>query len=104
MLQKLLRLRKQKHDVALFHILHTDETDFPFEEPTLFLSLEGEEKLEAHPLHLRQSYLEQMGAFLEETQAQCRAADVDYALVQPQTPLEEILIRFFTQRKRGRRK
>ena len=102
-LQNLLKLRKQKHDVALFHVLHADEVLFPFEENALFLSMEDNSRLEAHPLRLRHSYLKLMRAFLQETQAQCRAADVDYALVQSQGPLEEALVSFFMQRKRGRR-
>jgi len=104
MLSRLLKLRKQKHDVALFHILHSDETLFPFEEPSLFLSMEDERRLEAHPLRLRQSYLELMQGFLKDTQAQCQAADVDYTLVQTDSPLEPVLVKFFAKRKRGRRK
>jgi uncharacterized protein (DUF58 family) len=103
-LPRLLKLRKQKHDVALFHILHADEVHFPFEEPTLFLSMEDERRLEAHPLRLRQSYLEYMQGFLKDTQAQCQAADVDYALVHAHSPLEPVLVKFFAQRKWGRRK
>jgi len=101
-LPKLLRLRTQKHDVALFHILHPDETNFPFEEPTLFLSMEEERRLEVHPLRLRQSYLQHMQDFLRDTQAQCRAADVDYALVHTDSPPEAVLVKFFAQRKWGR--
>ena len=102
LLPQLLRLRKQKHDVALFHILHPDELHFPFEEPTLFLSMEDEQRLEVHPLRLRHSYLAHMQGFLDDTQAQCQAAGVDYCLVSTNTPLEGALVRFFAQRKRGR--
>ncbi|MCL2178863.1 MAG: DUF58 domain-containing protein [Proteobacteria bacterium] len=102
-LPKLLKASKQKHDVVLFHILHTDELHFPFEEPTLFLSMEDERRLEAHPLRLRQSYLEQMQGFLKETQTQCQAANVDYTLVPTNSLLEPVLVRFFAQRKHRRR-
>jgi len=103
-LPTLLKLRKQKHDVALFHLLHADEVHFPFEENALFLSMEDERRLEVHPLRLRQSYLAHMQHFLKNTQTQCQAADVDYALLQTDSPLEAALVRFFSQRKRRRPK
>ncbi|MCL2626694.1 MAG: DUF58 domain-containing protein [Cystobacterineae bacterium] len=103
-LLQLLKARKQKYDVALFHILHADELHFPFEEPTLFVSMEDQQRLEVHPLRLRQSYLEHMQGFLRDTQAQCQAANVDYALTPTNSPLEPLLVKFFAQRKhRGRK-
>ncbi|MCL2012155.1 MAG: DUF58 domain-containing protein [Cystobacterineae bacterium] len=104
MLSQLLKLRTQKYELALFHILHSDELNFPFEEPTLFLSMEDERRLEIHPLRLRQSYLQHMQHFLKNTRSQCQTANVDYALVPTHNPLEPVLLQFFAQRKRGRRK
>ncbi len=101
-LKRLLSLRARKHDVAVFHLVDPAELTFPFEDPTLFTSLEDDRRIEVNPREIRESYLEEFNAFLESTRLACTAADVDYVQVRTDAPLDDVLIRFLARRNGGR--
>ncbi|MBS1153294.1 MAG: hypothetical protein H6Q89_4992 [Myxococcaceae bacterium] len=101
-LQRLLALRARRHDVAVFHLVDPAELSFPFDDPTLFLSMEDDRRVEVHPREIKQSYLEEFGRFLVETREACTAADVDYELVRTDEPLDKVLLRFLSRRMGGR--
>jgi uncharacterized protein (DUF58 family) len=97
-LKKLLALRSRKHDVAVFHLVDKAELEFPFEDPTLFLSMEDARRVEVNPREIRESYLEEFGKFLDSTRDACRAADCDYERVRLDEPIDEALLRFLARR------
>ncbi len=98
--RRLLVLRAQQNDLSFFHLLDRTELTFPFEDPTLFLSLEDERRLEANPRELRRGYLAEMNAFLEAIQQLCRERDCDYQRVVTDEPLETALVQFLSRRDR----
>jgi uncharacterized protein (DUF58 family) len=102
-LRRILQLRARKHDVAVFQVLDPAELEFPFEDPTLFLSMEDERRLEVNAREIKESYLEEIGAFLAQTKALCAEADVDYQLVRTDEPLDAVLLQFLSKRQ-GRRR
>ena len=102
-LKRLLALRARKHDLALFHLVDPAELEFPYDDPTLFLSMEDPRQLEVNPREIKQSYLEEFGRFLDETKATCTAADVDYVRVRTDEPLDAVLVKFLSGRVGGRR-
>ncbi|MBI3185349.1 MAG: DUF58 domain-containing protein [Myxococcales bacterium] len=102
-LRRLLQLRARKNDLAVFHLVDPSELSFPFDDPTLFLSMEDERRLEVNPREIKQSYLEELGAFLAESRKACAEADVDYELVRTDEPLDSVLLRFLARRQ-GRRR
>jgi uncharacterized protein (DUF58 family) len=97
-LKRILALRARKHDVAVFHVVDPAEIEFPFEDPTVFLSMEDERRVEVNPRHIRQSYLEEFAKFLAATKDACRAADCDYELVRTDAPVDQALLRFLGRR------
>jgi uncharacterized protein (DUF58 family) len=97
-LRRLLALKARRHDLAVFHLVDPLELTFPFEDPTLFLSMEDDRRLEVNPREIRESYLEEMGRFLEETRQTCMAADVDYERVRTDEALDSVLLRFLARR------
>ncbi len=101
-LRRIVALRSRKHDVAVFHLVDPAELTFPFEDPTLFLSMEDEQRVEVNPREIRASYLEEFKRFLDETRETCMAADVDYELVKTDEPLDTVLLRFLARRGGGR--
>ncbi len=102
-LRRLLQLRARKHDLAIFQILDPAELEFPFDDPTLFLSMEDDRRLEVNAREIRESYLEELGGFLAQTKALCAEADVDYQLVRTDEPLDGALLQFLAKRQ-GRRR
>ncbi|MBX5481379.1 MAG: DUF58 domain-containing protein [Myxococcaceae bacterium] len=101
-LKRLLQLRQRKHDVAVFHLLDPAELTFPFDDPTMFLSMEDDRRIEVNPREIKQSYLEEFGAFLDEVKRTCAAADVEYERVLTDQPLDQVLLRFLGRRQGGR--
>jgi uncharacterized protein (DUF58 family) len=97
-LSRVLALRARRNDVAVFHVLDPAELEFPFDDPTLFLSMEDERRLEVNAREIRQSYLEEFEAFLARTRAACTEADVDYLQVRTDEPLDAVLLRFLGRR------
>ncbi len=97
-LKRILALRSRKHDVALFHLVDKAELEFPYDDPTLFTSMEDGRSVEVNPREIRASYLEEFNRFLEATRDACRAADCDYERVRTDEPIDEVLLRFLGRR------
>ena len=100
-LRLVAELRKRKHEVTLFHVLDPAELTFPFEDPTLFLSLEDDRTVEARGRDVRKGYLELVGRWLEETRRFAAEADLEYVQARSDTPLDEVLVPFLARRERG---
>jgi uncharacterized protein (DUF58 family) len=71
-------LRFKRHEVVACHVLDPAELTFPFHQATLFRGLEKYPELLTDPRVLRQGYLDQIQAFVEEIQSACRAQNIDY--------------------------
>jgi uncharacterized protein (DUF58 family) len=97
-LKRLVALRARKHDVAIFHLVDPAELTFPYDDPTLFLSLEDDQRVEVNPREIRESYLEEFGRFLEDSRTVCTNADCDYLRVSTDEPLDGVLLRFLGSR------
>ncbi len=100
-LRRLAQLRLRRHDVTLFHVLDRAELEFPFEDPTLFLSMEDAREVEAHPRDVRKGYLEVLARWLEDVKRTAAEADLDYQLCRTDRPLDEVLLPFLARRERS---
>ena len=103
MLEGLRHLRFQGHEIAVFHILHPDETEFPFDGMVKFDALEEAQHLLTRPRLLRPSYLRALQAYLKEFQEGCDANRVDYIPVDTSKPLSETLTAYLARRLKVRR-
>ncbi len=101
-LSRLLQLRVRKNDVSVFHVLDPAELEFPFEDHTLFQSMEDERSLQANPREIRDSYLEEMAGFVDGTRRSCFEADCDYEQVRTDESLDRVLLRYLGRRENGR--
>jgi uncharacterized protein (DUF58 family) len=99
-LKKLAQLGRRKHEVSLFHVLDPAELEFPFDDPTLFLSMEDDRQVEAHGRDVRKGYLEILGRWLEEVKRTAAEADVDHVLARTDRPLDEVLLPYLAKRER----
>ncbi len=88
-------LRRAGHDVIVLHVMHDEEIDFPFSDPTRFEGLEGVDHLTCNPRALREGYLESLKQFLDRSRRTVAAAGGDYLLVRtsdaPDAVLSDIL-------------
>jgi hypothetical protein len=100
-LKRLSQLRRRKHEVTLFHVLDPYELEFPFDDPTRFLSMEDEREVEANGRDVRKGYLEVLARWLDEVKRGAAESDVDYALCRSDRPLDEVLLPFLARRERS---
>ncbi len=101
-LKGLRQLRSRGHDVMVFHVLHRDELEFPFDRPSLFIDMEEDLRLRADPKAIRTAYLETLGAVMRTYKDGCAANLIDYALFETSASLELPLVRYLTWRARLR--
>ncbi len=99
-LRRLALLRRRKHEVTVFHVLDPAELDFPFQDPTLFLSMEDERQVEAHGRHVRRGYLEVLGRWLADVRRSAAEADLEHVLCRTDAPLDAVLLPFLARRER----
>jgi len=100
LLKRLAQLSRRGHEVTIFHLLDPAELTFPFEEPTLFLSMEDGRQVEAVGREVKQGYLALMAEWLAAVKRQAVEADLDYALCPTDRPLDEVLLPFLARRER----
>jgi uncharacterized protein (DUF58 family) len=100
----LQRLRYDKHDVIVLHVLDQDELEFPFADRTLF---EGMEELDLEvltdPQSLRTSYLQLLAEFVGKIRGACLNVRIDYALISTAERLDVALTKFLATRMHRRR-
>ena len=91
-------LRSRRHDVLLLQIHDREELDFPFDDPTRFLSMEDERQIEAQPRQIRESYLAEIGRFLESTRKELARADVEVQQIATDLAPDRVLLELLARR------
>jgi len=102
--EKLTSLRKRGHDVAVFHVMHPDEIDLPFNSLCRFEGLEpGDQRVViADPDDLRESFKEASERFRTGWRDTCRRAGIDYEFSTTIEPPAALLRRFLAGRQNVR--
>jgi uncharacterized protein (DUF58 family) len=97
-------LRSRGHDIMVFHVLDSDELDFPFTGPTRFEGLETADQLRCNPRALRDGYLAALDGYLEEVRLGCTRHQTDYVQLRTSQPLDAALAAFLSNRLGKQRK
>ncbi|WP_169977235.1 DUF58 domain-containing protein [Tautonia rosea] len=92
------RLRFQGHEALILQILDRDELDLPFDGPTIFKDIEGDEELFAEPWAFRREYRKAMEDFLENTRRECGQRGYDHVRFVTDEPLADALSVFLHAR------
>jgi len=103
-LSALARLRSRRHDVLALQTLDREELDFPFDDPTRFLSMEAEgpdAQIDAQPRQIRDSYLEELARFLAKVKSELGRADVEQTLFPTDAPPDRALLTLLRRRERS---
>jgi uncharacterized protein (DUF58 family) len=98
LLNAIRRLRFQKHEVVVLHVVDPAELEFPFRHPTEFRGLETGGKLPTDPLSIRDSYLKGLNEHLTAIEAGCRESESDYVRVRTDEDLGATLAAYLRRR------
>jgi uncharacterized protein (DUF58 family) len=105
MAERLANLGARGHDVVLFHLLHPDEVELPFEDLMFFEGMEPRDSrsLLAEAADLREAFREESRAFRERWRMHCLEVGVEYRFATTAQPPAEVLRSFLGGRRRARR-
>jgi len=85
------RLAARRHDVSVLHLLDSAELEFPYDNPSVFESMEDDRRLFVHPRTLRTTFVAEMRAFVDRTARAMSEAGIDYRLVDTRRPPARVL-------------
>ena len=102
-MRALHHFRHRKHEVILFHILDAAELEFPFSRLADFVDMETGERIQVDPRYARETYLEEMNAFIDRFRRECSKSLVEYVQVSTSTPFDLMLAAYLARRGRARR-
>jgi uncharacterized protein (DUF58 family) len=91
-------LRFQGHEVTVFHLLHNDELELPFNGMTRFDGLEMPRQLLTRPHLIRPAYIRALKEYLTKLRSGCEAQHCDYVLMDTTKPLGAALQKYLAAR------
>ena len=94
----LRHFRHNKHEVIVFHVLDEYELSFPFDEMTMFEGLEEAGEVVTEPRSLRDTYLDEINAFVSALQKGCRSRGIDYVQLATNQHLDVALSAYLAAR------
>jgi uncharacterized protein (DUF58 family) len=102
--EALQHLKYNKHEVILFHTTDRQkELEFDLENrPYLLEDAETGEKVKLFPSEVKDIYLEKMNHFYKMLKARCAQYRIDFIETDVQQSVEQVLLSFFTRRKKMR--
>lgn len=90
--------RHRRHEVMVFHLFDKAEIEFPFREIIAFHDLETDERIQIDPAYVRDTYLEEVEAFIENHRRSCAEAQIDYVMTDTSVPYDFMLSRYIAKR------
>jgi len=97
-LQGLQFLRFQGHEVVVFHVMHPDELDFPFDGNIKFEGMEEKREILTRPHLIQPAYMRALKKYMGELQSGCDRNRCDYVLVDTGKPLAETVTGYLARR------
>ncbi len=96
----LAHLRKQNHDVIVFHVLDPAEMELSFKKMVEFEDLETGEKMSVNPRSLGNDYRKLFGEFLDRWQKTCAGMKIDYRVARTDQPIDTFVKAYLMERRR----
>lgn len=92
-------LRSRGLEVILFHILHPDELNLPFDGDTVFESLEDDPTVGLDPVDVREEYQKAIKDQINQLEKISNGLGVDYVFMDTSVPLQQALSYYLLKRK-----
>jgi uncharacterized protein (DUF58 family) len=93
------RARRAGHEVALFHVLTSEEMTFPFEGDLEFADLETGQTVLTNSGTIAPAYRAELQAFVDRWRSRCGALGIDYTLAVTDLPPEAVLRTYLLKRR-----
>jgi len=100
-LRALHHFRHRRHEVILFHVFDKAEIEFPFRDVIALRDMETGDRLQVDPAYVRDTYVEQIAAFIETYRRACAEAQIDYVLTDTSVPYDFMLTKYIAKRNKS---
>jgi len=97
-IRALHHFRHRRHEVILFHVLDKAEMELPFNDVIAFRDLETNQRIQVDTAYVRDTYQQQINAFIETYRRACSEGQIDYVLADTSTPYDLMLTRYIGAR------
>jgi uncharacterized protein (DUF58 family) len=98
--KSLRSFRYRKHEILVFQILDSDESNFPFAESAIFKDLENGSEMIVSPRMLRDRYRARFREFLQSYHRQLLESDIDHTVLYTNTAYDKALFAYLQKRAR----
>ena len=92
--------RHKKHEVLVFHVLDTNELEFPYRRLADFVDMETNQRLEVEPAYVRDEYRRAVREFVDGYRRECAQQHVDYVLADTSVPFDQMLFAYLSKRQK----
>jgi len=99
-LKHLAYLRKMKHEIIVFHIMHPDEVNIPYHGTVKFKNMENHGEITAIPDRIRNNYSKNLQNFINTYQQNCWQEKIDYHRIITSVPVEKAILNYIAGRKK----
>lgn len=99
LVRALQHLRYRKHQGIVLHLLDQTELDLPYDKKFTFQDLETNEKIQVDPSEIRETYRQQVEAYMADIRRACNNSDCEYHSIMVQEPYDTALVRLLSRRK-----
>ena len=96
----LKHFRHRQHEVVVFHLLDPAELQFPFQEETVFIDMETDQRISTIPWEFAAEYREKVAHWRRIYRRTCAEHSIDYVEVSTDTPYDVALLRYLEKRRR----
>ena len=86
------------HEVVVVRVLDPAERAFTFEDSSMFVDAESNQRVFVDPRSVRETYLKEFEDHDEQIRQACRSRGIDFIMADTNEPLDLILFRFLQQR------
>lgn len=94
----LQHLRYRKHQGIILHLLDKAETELPYDRQITLQDLETSEKLQIDPADIRETYTQQVQAYLTSIRRGCNDCDIEYHTMFVHEPYDRALVQLLNRR------
>jgi len=93
----------KRHQIIIFHVMDPAELEFPFKKILSFVDMETKEKLQVDPKFIREAYVGEVSAFVENYRKECGDRNIEYMLTRTDDAYDRMLLTYLARRKAMRR-
>jgi len=98
LVKALQHLRYRKHQAMIIHLLDRAELDLPYDRLVTLEDLETKERIQIDPRDLRETYRQQVTAYLAQVRRVCADTNVEYHDLYVDEPYDKALVRLLARR------